>query len=120
MEETRDYVLNSVFIHLIVLSCFRIYLLVHDPGALGAGSLAVEQKKLLEWFWRHHNLVFIYYLTSLVVGFFLGLFRGILARNQPFPKWITVFPPFHWILTKARIIGFLQDEPVWYLSLIHI
>jgi hypothetical protein len=30
VEETGDYVLNSVFIHLIVLSCFRIYLLLSD------------------------------------------------------------------------------------------
>lgn len=114
VEETGDYVLNSVFIHLIVLSCFRIYLLLSDPATLATGSLAVEQRKLLEWFWQHHYLVFIYYLASLAVGFFLGLFRGVLSRSQPFRNWIAGFKPFRWLLTKAGIIGFLQDEPVWY------
>ena len=114
VEETGDYVLNSVFIHLIVLSCFRIYLLLNDPGTLASGSLAVEQKKLLEWFWQHHYLVFTYYLTSLVVGFFLGFFRGVLALHQPFRKWVAGLAPIRWILTRFGVLSFLQEEPVWY------
>lgn len=114
VEETGEYVLNSVFIHLVVFSFFRFYLLLSNPTALTDWDLAIEQKKLLEWFWQQHNLVFLYFLTSLAAGFLLGLFRGALALNQPFRKWIAGFESFQWILRKAGILSFLQEEPVWY------
>ena len=113
VEETGDYVLNSVFIHLIVLSCFQFI--------CGSVTLPLCDRKSRRRAEKAAGMV----LAASLPGFYLllhqsrcGLFSWTFprraVRNQPFRNWIAGFKPFRWLLTKAGIIGFLQDEPVWY------
>jgi hypothetical protein len=114
LEETGEYVLNSVFVHLLLIAAFRTVLGALKPSTLASLTSAVQQRKLFDWTWDHRRLMFAYFLLSLGVGFAVGIVRGVLALNQPIRKWLL---DFRWIrgpLTKVGILSFLQEEPVWY------
>jgi len=114
LEETGEYVLNSVFVHLILATSFTIGLAVRNPIALASLNAAIQQRKLFEWAWDHRRLALAYFLMSLGVGFVVGIVRGVLALNQPVRKWLLGFRWFRAPLTTAGIHSFLQEEPVWY------
>lgn len=114
LEETGEYVLNSVFVHLFLLTTFRIAIGIWKPSILAGASIALRQKEFLPWAWDHHYLMLVYFLLSLGVGFVLGIVRGVLALNQPIRKWLLDFRWFREHLAKVGILSFLQEEPVWY------
>lgn len=114
LEETGEYVLNSVFVHLLLLTTFRITVGIWNPSVLATVNFALRQKELLAWAWDHHYLLLVYFLLSLGVGFVLGIVRGVLALNQPIRRWLLDFRWFREPLAKVGILSFLQEEPVWY------
>ncbi len=114
IEETGDYVLNSVFIHVSLLGILRLLLAVVNPALVATMDAAVKQGRLLQWAWDHHYVILLYFLVSLVAGVFLGLLRGILSLNQPVRKF---FVDREWgrsVLIRMGVFSFLQEEPVWY------
>jgi hypothetical protein len=114
IEETGEYVLNSVFIHLSLVLAFRLTLPVLSPYVLTTLDDAITQKKLLEWGWQHYRLVTLYYIISLSAGIPLGLFRGVLSLNQPVRKLLLRSSAIRWLLIKMGVFSFLLEEPVWY------
>jgi hypothetical protein len=114
LEETGDYVLNSVFIHALLLLAFRLAFSLFSPTLLHDINDAIEQNKLSRWGWQHHYVVLFYYLTALLFGVLLGLVRGSLSLSQPLRKWIVGRGWARKLLPKAGIFSFLREEPVWY------
>lgn len=114
IEETGEYVLNSVFIHVPLLVIFRLLLSFCNPSILATLNTAIEQSKLLRWGWEHHYLVLFYYLLSLVAGVFLGLLRGTLSLNQPVRTFLVGRAWIKGFLSRIGIFSFLWEEPVWY------
>ena len=114
IEETGEYVLNSVFIHISLVLAFRLVLPVFAPSVLPTLDDAFGQKKLLEWGWQHHRLVSLYYIISLSAGIPLGFFRGALSLNQPVRKLLLRSAPIQRLLIRMGIFSFLLEEPVWY------
>lgn len=114
LEQTGEYVVNSVFIHLFFLTAFRVFLSWLNSSALTTFGQAAAQKKLTEWGWEHRYLVLSYFVASLIGGFFFGLLRGVLALNQPIRKGLASRRWFALLLEKLGIHSFLQEEPVWY------
>ncbi len=114
LEQTGEYVLNSIFIHLFFLTVFRIFLSVFNLKVLTALGQAVTEKNLPGWGWDHRYLILSYFVASLIGGFLLGLLRGVLALNQPIRKGLLRRRWFGLVLEKLGIHSFLQEEPVWY------
>jgi hypothetical protein len=114
LEETGDYVLNSVFIHAFLLVAFRLLLSLVNPSLVTSLAGSIEQKKLLYWGWQHHYLALLYYLLSLITGVFLGFLRGTLSLTQPVRNWLINSVWIGRFLFKLGIMSFLQEEPVWY------
>ena len=56
IEETGEYVLNSVFIHVSLLVAFRLLFSFCNASILATLDTAIEQNKLLRWGWEHHYL----------------------------------------------------------------
>ena len=114
LEETGDYVLNSVFIHAFLLIAFRLAFSLFSPSVLREINDAVEQNKLLRWGWQHHYIVLFYYSTALLFGVLVGLVRGSLSLSQPLRKWLVGRAWARKLLPNAGIFSFLREEPVWY------
>jgi hypothetical protein len=117
IEETGEYVLNSIFIHAFLLMALKLFLSVSDASALPILDNAIRQKKLLEWSWEHHYFVLFYYLVSLILGICFGILRGTLVLNQPVRSLLLRRPRIERLLASMRIFLFLQEEPVWYDAL---
>jgi hypothetical protein len=88
LEETGDYVLNSVFIHVFLLVVFRLLLSVANPSLVATLASSIEQKKLLYWGWQHRYLVLLYYFVSLITGIPVGFLRGTLSLKHPVRNWL--------------------------------
>lgn len=114
IEETGEYVLNSVFIHVTLVLAFRIFLPVFAPFAFHTLDEAFSQKSLLEWGWQHHRLIALYYLISLSAGIPLGFFRGVMSLNQPVRRLLLRSARVQGLLIRMGIFSFLLEEPVWY------
>jgi MFS family permease len=114
LEETGEYVVDSLFVHLFFLTVFRLLLGYLDSSALFSLAQAVSQKKLPEWGWDHRYLVLAYLISTLAGGFAFGFIRGILALNQPVRKGLGGYHWFSRLLNRLGIHSFLQTEPVWY------
>lgn len=120
LEETGDYVLDSVVVHGLLLILFRAFLAIASPQTLGAVEEVIGQGEVTEWFWPHRFLVAGYFAASLAGGFLFGLFRGILVLNQPVRNRLTNYAWFRRLLASVGIWSFLQEEPVWYGALSRI
>jgi hypothetical protein len=114
LEETTDYVLNSVFTHGFLLIAFRLTFSLFSPSLLLEVNDAVEHNTLLRWGWRHHYIVLIYYSTALLFGVVLGLVRATLAVSHPLRNSLANQAWAMKLLSKAGIFSFLKEEPVWY------
>jgi len=114
LEETGDYVLNSVFIHVVLLIACRLLFAAFFPSLIHSLNDAVEQNRLLRWGWQHHYVVLFYYATALLFGVVLGLLRGALSLGQPFRKSLVAHAWARKLLLRAGIFSFLREEPVWY------
>jgi hypothetical protein len=114
IEETGEYVIDSLFIHFFFLTAFRVLLSWVNPSTLDAFGQAATQKKLPGWAWEHRYLVLSYFVLSLIGGFFFGLLRGVLALNQPVRRKLGGFGWFSRLLENLGLYSFLQTDPVWY------
>jgi hypothetical protein len=97
-----------------LLIAFRLAFSLFSPSLLHEINDAVEQNKLLQWAWQHHDVVLFYYSTALLFGVLLGLVRGALSLGQPLRKWLVGREWARKLLPKAGIFSFLREEPVWY------
>jgi hypothetical protein len=114
LEETGDYVLNSVFIHAFLLIAFRLVFSLFSPSLLREINDAIEQNKLLRWGWQHHYVVLFYYSTALLFGVILGLARGTLSLSQPLRNSLAGRAWVRRLLPKAGVFSFLNEQPIWY------
>jgi hypothetical protein len=72
LEETGNYVLNSILVHLLLLGSFRLVLgIVRSPAPSTLGA-AMAQKQLASWARQHRYLIVFYYIASLLLGSVLG------------------------------------------------
>src|ERR1700675_3384385 len=108
IEETGQYVIDSLLIHFLLLMVFRLLLSWIDPSALEALGQAITEKKLIGWGWEHHYLVLTYFVLSLIGGFFFGLLRGVLSLNQPFRRKLGSFLLISRLLEGIGLYSFLQ------------
>jgi hypothetical protein len=114
LEETGEYVIDSLFVHLFFLTTFRLLVGWLDSPALFSLGKAVSQKELPGWGWDHRHLVLAYLVSTLAGGFVFGFVRGALALNQPIRHRLGGYRWFSRLLNSVGIHSFLQAEPVWY------
>jgi hypothetical protein len=114
IEETGEYVINSLIVHLVLLVAFRIALAWRNPQILATLVQSIADKTLGEWLLGNRYLVFAYFVVSLAGGFILGFVRAVLALNQYMRNWLTRTTWFSAILRMFNIHSFLLEDPVWY------
>jgi hypothetical protein len=117
LEETGNYVVNSLVVHLVVLAIFRTSLaLVHStiPAAL---DWAIAHHQFGAWSWDHRYLIITYFVASLLAGLVLGLFRGIAQRDRIIGIWLADNRWLSQFLVRLGVLTFLEEAPVWYEAL---
>ena len=114
LEETGEYVLNSLLVHLFSLICFREVLIVLDPRLLFTLGQAISGQSVRVWGYEHRYLAIIYLCTTLAAGFLLGLLRGYVALTQPVRSGLSHYKWSQKILKSLHIPSFIQDGPVWH------
>ena len=117
LEETGNYVLNSILVHLFLLACFRVVLGLLRSATPAALGLALSQKQFGSWAWQHRYLIASYFVASLVLGFVLGVFRGIAERDRRIGTWLADNRFLSEFLVRLGILSFLEEAPVWYEAL---
>src|SRR5712691_5540623 len=63
LEETGDYVLNSLIVHSICLMILGAYVSWLDPSTAKEFSQAAAQKKIVEWVYGHRKFVSVYFIS---------------------------------------------------------
>jgi hypothetical protein len=117
LEETGNYVLNSILVHLLLLGSFRATLsLVRSPTPATLG-LAIYQNQFGAWTWQHRYLIAFYLVASLVLGFAIGVARGIAERDRVVGTWLADIPWLSKFLVRLGMLSFLEEAPVWYEAL---
>ena len=117
LEETSNYIFNSIVVHAVLLASFRLMLGAFrsvTPATFGA---AISQKQLPQWMWQHRYLVTGYYAASLLLGTILGVLRGSAERDGQVGSWAADNRFLRPILLRLGVRAFLQEAPVWYEAL---
>jgi hypothetical protein len=114
LEETGEYVINSLIVHLFFLAGFRFYLSRHNPRVLAALVQALSQNQIGVWLLDNRYLVLVYLIGTLVGGLVLGFIRAVLTLNQPIREWLAGTQWFSAVLSKLNVHSFLLEDPVWY------
>jgi hypothetical protein len=117
LEETGNYVLNSVLVHLFLLATFRGLLALAKSSTPAALGLAFAQKQFGFWAWQHRYLITSYFVASLILGFALGVFRGIAERDGLIGTWLAELGWLSRLLVRLGFFSFLGEAPVWYEAL---
>jgi hypothetical protein len=117
LEETGNYVFNSVLVHLLLLGGFRVCLGLLRSPAPGALGLAIAQKQFGPWAWQHRYLIAFYFVASLVLGSLLGVLRGIAERDRAIGTLLADIPWLSQFLVRLGVLSFLEEAPVWYEAL---
>jgi Family of unknown function (DUF6338) len=117
LEETGNYVFNSVVVHLILLVSFKVTLTVVHSGTPASLSAAIVQKQLPDWAWQHRYLVVFYYVVSLMLGCILGVVRGVAERDRQIGAWLADNRFLRPLLLRLGVRAFLEEAPVWYEAL---
>jgi hypothetical protein len=117
LEETGNYVFNSVVVHLILLGSFRATLAVVHSGTPASLSAAIVQKQLPDWAWQHRYLVVFYYVVGLMLGCILGVVRGVAERDRQIGAWLADNRFLRPLLLRLGVRAFLEEAPVWYEAL---
>jgi hypothetical protein len=113
LEETGEYVLNSLLVHLFSLACFCL-VLFKAQSLTELGQSLIARGDLRRWGYEHRYLATTYLCFTLVVGFALGLLRGYLALRQPVRNKLSQYSWFRELLTSLHIPSFIEDGPVWH------
>ena len=114
IEQTGEYVINSLFVQAFFLVIFRFFLSWFDSSTLAELGQAITQMNLSAWGLGHRHLLFLYFGFTLVGGYFFGFVRGVLALNQPIRTALGGYRWFSLSLERLGIHSFLQADPVWY------
>jgi hypothetical protein len=114
LEETGNYVLNSILVHLLLLGSFRLVLgIVRSPAPSTLG-VAMAQKQLASWARQHRYLIVFYYIASLLLGSVFGAIRGISERDRRMGTWLADNRWLSPLLVRFGVVAFLEEAPVWY------
>jgi hypothetical protein len=117
LEETGNYVLNSILVHLLLLGSFRLVLgMVRSPAPSTLG-VAMAQKQLPSWAWQHRYLSVFYYSASLLLGSVFGAIRGISEWHRRIGTWLADNRWLSPLLVRFGVLAFLEEAPVWYEAL---
>jgi len=117
LEETGNYVLNSILVHLLLLGSLRLVLgIVRSPSPSTLG-VAMAQKQLASWAWQHRYLIVFYYIASLLLGSVLGAIRVISERDRRIGTWLADNRWLSPLLVRFGVLAFLEEAPVWYEAL---
>jgi hypothetical protein len=117
LEETGNYVFNSIVVHLVLFASFRVTLAVFrsvTPATFGA---AIVQKQLPDWAWQHRYLIAIYYVASLLLGGIFGVLRGVAEQDRQIGTWLADNRFLRPLLLRLGVRAFLEEAPVWYEAL---
>jgi hypothetical protein len=117
LEETGNYVFNSIVVHLLLLIAFRLTLAIVRSATPVSLSAAITQKQLPDWAWQHRHLVLSYYLVSLLLGAILGVVRGAAERDRQIGAWLADNRFLRPLLLRLGVRAFLEEAPVWYEAL---
>jgi hypothetical protein len=117
LEETGNYVFNSIVVHLILFASFRVALAVFHSATPASLSVAIVQKQLPGWAWEHRYLIAIYYVASLLLGFIFGVLRGIAEQDRQIGTWLADSWLVRPLLLRLGVRAFLEEAPVWYEAL---
>jgi hypothetical protein len=117
LEETGNYILNSILVHLLLLAGFRVALGLLSSPTPAALGLAIYQKQVGSWAWQHRYLILFYLVASLGLGFMIGVLRGIGERDRVIGTWVADIPWLSRLLVRLGVLTFLEEAPVWYEAL---
>jgi hypothetical protein len=117
LEETGNYVFNSVVVHLILLVAFRATLAAFRSATPASLDAAIVQKHLPVWAWQHRYLIAAYYISSLLLGCIFGVLRGVAARDRRIGAWLADNRFLRPLLLRLGVRAFLEEAPVWYEAL---
>jgi hypothetical protein len=117
LEETGNYVFNSIVVHLILLVAFSVTLAVSRSVAPASFGAAIVQKQLTVWAWEHRYLVAVYYIASLLLGCVFGLMRGLAERDRRIGTWLADNRLLRSLLLRLGVRALLEETPVWYDAL---
>jgi len=117
LEETGNYVFNSIVVHLILFAAFRAALAVFQSGIPASLGAAIAQKQLPAWAWQHRYLIAVYYIASLLFGCVLGVLRGVAERDRRIGSWLADNRFLRPLLLRLGVRAFLEEAPVWYEAL---
>src|SRR5229473_685254 len=117
LEETGNYALNSILVHLILLGSFKLVLGVFHSTTPATLGVAMAQKQIGNWTWQHRYLIVSYYIASLLLGSILGLVRGFSERERLIGTWLADNRWLSPLLVRFGVLAFLQEAPVWYEAL---
>ena len=117
LEETGNYVLNSILVDLLLLGSFRLVLgIVRSPAPSTLGA-AMAQKQLASWARQHRYLIVFYYIASLLLSSVFGAIRGISERDRRIGTWLADNRWLSPLLVRFGVLAFLEEAPVWYEAL---
>jgi len=111
LEETGNYVLNSILVHLLLLGSFRLVLgIVRSPAPSTLG-VAMAQKQLASWARQHRYLIVFYYIASLLSGSVFAAIRGISERDRRIGTWLADNRWLSPLLVRFGVLAFLEEAP---------
>jgi hypothetical protein len=117
LEETRNYIVNSLVVHLVVVTIFRTSLALVRSTAPAALDWAIAHHQFGVWSWDHRYLILAYFVASLFVGLVFGLFRGVVQRDRIIGIWLADNRWLSQFLVRLGVFAFLEEAPVWYEAL---
>jgi hypothetical protein len=120
LEETGNYVVNSLVVHLVVVAVFRASLALAGSTTPAALDWAVAHHQFGVWSWDHRYLRYLiltYFVASLLAGLVFGLFRGVAQRDRIFGIWLADNRWLSHFLVRLGVPALLEEVPVWYEAL---
>ncbi len=114
VAELGDYVLDSVFVHLLLLAVTGGALAVAARSFFDqlGGDLAANS--LSDVVVRHPRLAFSYLLLSFPAGYVFGFVRGWQIMRQPIRSRMFENGATRRLFGALGITSFLAENPVWY------
>ena len=79
--------------------------------------MSIAQKQFGLWAWQYRYLVASYFVASLILGFALGVFRGVAERDGLIGTWLADRGWLSRLLVRLGFFSFLGEAPVWYEAL---
>jgi hypothetical protein len=115
--EVGEFVLAGVWVHVILTVAIRLFFLIFAIEYFHQFVDRFQYDNFSQFLWTYRIFGLVYFVSSLFVGYCLGLIQGVLILRQPVRNWAVTksFPTR--ALSRLGITGFLQEQPVWYFVL---